>query len=122
MGSRYYNPATGTFVSQDPIGFASGTTNLYQFVNDDPVDLNDPTRVPGLLGLYPSAWGAIIGVGLALGIIAVIAVRRGSPPSAWRRSRWRGRWRAGRWPAGARWWPPSPRERPGPSSQLLSHP
>lgn len=42
MGERYYNPSTGTFISQDPTGFSSGT-DLYQYTNDDPVDFNDPT-------------------------------------------------------------------------------
>jgi RHS repeat-associated protein len=42
MGERSYNPSTGTFMSQDPTGFNSGT-DLYQFTNDDPIDFNDPT-------------------------------------------------------------------------------
>jgi RHS repeat-associated protein len=74
MGARYYNPATGTFISQDPISFAGGTTDLYQFVNDDPVDLNDPTGCLDCSGSHPSAWGAIIGIGIVLGIVAVVAV------------------------------------------------
>jgi RHS repeat-associated protein len=43
MGARYYNPASGTFVSQDPIGFNGGTTDLYGYAHDDPVTFNDPT-------------------------------------------------------------------------------
>jgi RHS repeat-associated protein len=31
---RYYSPDTGTYISQDPIGLAGGTTNLYQYVWD----------------------------------------------------------------------------------------
>jgi RHS repeat-associated protein len=41
--SRYYSPATGRFISQDPIGFAGGSTNLYQYANNDPVNLSDPS-------------------------------------------------------------------------------
>jgi RHS repeat-associated protein len=41
--ARYYNPATGTFLSQDPKGFAGGTTNLHAYVNNDPINLIDPT-------------------------------------------------------------------------------
>lgn len=40
--ARYYNPATGRFVSEDPIGFASGQTNLYAYVHDDPINRYDP--------------------------------------------------------------------------------
>ncbi len=43
MGARYYNPATGTFISQDPTGFNSGTTDLYGYANEDPVNQSDPT-------------------------------------------------------------------------------
>jgi RHS repeat-associated protein len=43
MGERYYNPSTGTFISPDPTEFASGTTNLYGYVQNDPVNHSDPT-------------------------------------------------------------------------------
>jgi RHS repeat-associated protein len=43
MGARYYNPATATFISQDPLGLAGGTTNLYQYANNNPTNLSDPT-------------------------------------------------------------------------------
>ena len=41
--ARYYNPATGTFLSQDPKGFAGGNSNLYGYVNNDPTNLVDPS-------------------------------------------------------------------------------
>jgi RHS repeat-associated protein len=40
--ARYYNPAIGRFVTEDPIGFASGQANLYAYVNDDPINGYDP--------------------------------------------------------------------------------
>jgi RHS repeat-associated protein len=40
--ARYYNARTGRFLSEDPIGFASGSVNLYAYVGNDPVDLIDP--------------------------------------------------------------------------------
>src|SRR5262249_18500062 len=43
MGARDYDPATGTFISQDPLGFRGGTTNLYSYVHNDPVNQSDPT-------------------------------------------------------------------------------
>jgi RHS repeat-associated protein len=40
--ARYYNPTTGRFISEDPLGLAAGI-NLYAYAADDPVDLNDPS-------------------------------------------------------------------------------
>ncbi|MFM0341279.1 RHS repeat-associated core domain-containing protein [Paraburkholderia fungorum] len=40
--SRYYSPATGRFISEDPIGLASGQTNAYAYVGGNPVQFNDP--------------------------------------------------------------------------------
>lgn len=49
---RYYNPTIGRFISEDPVGWASGQTNAYAYVNGNPVQLNDPfglgsTGTPG---------------------------------------------------------------------------
>jgi RHS repeat-associated protein len=41
MRNRYYNPQTGTFTQQDPIGLAGGL-NTYGFANGDPVTYSDP--------------------------------------------------------------------------------
>jgi RHS repeat-associated protein len=40
--ARYYSPALQRFISEDPIGFSSGDTNLYAYVGNDPINLNDP--------------------------------------------------------------------------------
>jgi RHS repeat-associated protein len=40
--ARYYDPNPGRFISEDPIRFASGTTNFYAYVGNDPVDESDP--------------------------------------------------------------------------------
>jgi RHS repeat-associated protein len=40
--ARYYDPATGRFLSRDPIGFASGDLNLYRYAFNNPVNLVDP--------------------------------------------------------------------------------
>jgi RHS repeat-associated protein len=39
--ARYYNPTTGRFLSEDPIGLAGGI-NEYAYVGDDPTDWIDP--------------------------------------------------------------------------------
>src|SRR3989337_3487390 len=45
MRARYYDPATGRFISKDPIGWAGGL-NLYNYVGGNPVNFIDP------FGLY----------------------------------------------------------------------
>jgi len=61
--NRYYNPAWGRFISEDPIGLSGGDVNLYRYVANDPADFRDPTGqfVLQLLG------GAAVG-GLAAGL------------------------------------------------------
>jgi RHS repeat-associated protein len=39
--NRVYDPATGRFTQDDPIGLAGGL-NLYGFANSDPVNVSDP--------------------------------------------------------------------------------
>jgi RHS repeat-associated protein len=40
--TRYYSPSLQRFISQDPIGFAGGDTNLYAYGSNDPANLIDP--------------------------------------------------------------------------------
>ncbi|RFU43681.1 RHS repeat-associated core domain-containing protein [Paraburkholderia sp. DHOC27] len=40
--NRYYDPVTSRFISEDPVGWASGQTNAYAYVGGDPVSLSDP--------------------------------------------------------------------------------
>ena len=46
MGERFYDPENGRFLSEDPIGLASGDPNPYRYAKNNPVNLIDPT------GLY----------------------------------------------------------------------
>jgi RHS repeat-associated protein len=41
--SRYYDPNTGRFISQDVLGFAGGDVNLYRHVKNDPLAHTDPS-------------------------------------------------------------------------------
>ncbi|HEV2815303.1 MAG TPA: RHS repeat-associated core domain-containing protein, partial [Solirubrobacteraceae bacterium] len=43
FGARDYDPATGRWISKDPILFSGGDTNLYAYVFQDPVNLVDPS-------------------------------------------------------------------------------
>jgi RHS repeat-associated protein len=40
--ARYYNSATGRFISEDPLGFGGSGSNFYPYVGNDPTDLVDP--------------------------------------------------------------------------------
>src|SRR6478609_8865302 len=61
--ARYYDPALGRFISEDPIGFASQDTNLYRYVWNSPTSFRDPSGTwgGGVIG------GACAGVGLGWG-------------------------------------------------------
>jgi RHS repeat-associated protein len=41
--ARYYMPGCARFISEDPIGWASGQTNNYAYVGGDPVSYSDPS-------------------------------------------------------------------------------
>jgi RHS repeat-associated protein len=61
--NRYYDPATGQFTQEDPIGLAGGM-NLYGFAGGDPVNFSDPFGLcpPQITGRPCSGWVAT-GVG-----------------------------------------------------------
>ncbi|MFC8076349.1 RHS repeat-associated core domain-containing protein [Streptomyces sp. NPDC057307] len=52
--NRYYDPESGRFISQDPIGYAGGT-NLYQYALSSPTTYTDPS------GNSPMLAGCVIG-------------------------------------------------------------
>jgi RHS repeat-associated protein len=49
--ARYYMPGCARFISEDPIGWASGQTNNYGYVKGNPVSYVDPE---GLQGVQPA--------------------------------------------------------------------
>ena len=40
--ARYYDPASGRFISEDPIGFRGGI-NFYKYATNHPINLKDPS-------------------------------------------------------------------------------
>jgi RHS repeat-associated protein len=54
--ARYYDPVSSEFISQDPLGFAGGDTNLYRRAGNSPANATDPS---GLFVLQ--AAGAVVG-------------------------------------------------------------
>jgi RHS repeat-associated protein len=59
--NRYYDPQSGRFTQEDPIGLAGGL-NVYGFANGDPVNFSDP------FGLCPMCVGAALGVAEGYGL------------------------------------------------------
>jgi len=51
--ARYYDPASGRFISQDPEGFGAGDDNLYRYVGNGPMDHTDPSGLQES-PVYPS--------------------------------------------------------------------
>jgi RHS repeat-associated protein len=41
--ARYYDPELGRFISEDPLGFDAGDVNFYAYVENNPVNHNDPS-------------------------------------------------------------------------------
>ncbi len=56
MKNRYYDAVTGRFIQKDPLGFRGGQTNLYVYVNNDPVKDVDPYGL-GLFGIIKKFLG-----------------------------------------------------------------
>jgi RHS repeat-associated protein len=42
FGARSYDPSTGRWIARDPALFYGGSANLYTYVDNDPVNFNDP--------------------------------------------------------------------------------
>jgi len=58
--ARYYHPGRQRFISEDPIEFAGGNTNLYAYVSNSPASLTDPTgEIP--TAVIGAALGAAVG-------------------------------------------------------------
>jgi RHS repeat-associated protein len=51
--ARYYDPAVGRWMSEDPIGFAAGDGNLARYVGNRVTDVTDRSGLDGFL-LYPT--------------------------------------------------------------------
>jgi RHS repeat-associated protein len=41
--ARWYDPSTGRWITQDPLGFDAGDSNLYRYVNNQPEIATDPS-------------------------------------------------------------------------------
>jgi RHS repeat-associated protein len=88
MRNRVYDPGTGRFTQEDPIGLAGGL-NLYGYANGDPVNFSDPfglcppkdnnfTDCPGFFTAVGAATGAALG-GFGGGTGGAVACTPGGP-------------------------------------------
>ena len=64
LDARYYDPAAGRFVSEDPIGYKSGDVNLYRYVDNNPINLIDPTGKIIARGVNCRTWALTITAGV----------------------------------------------------------
>ncbi|MFN7813650.1 MAG: RHS repeat-associated core domain-containing protein, partial [Planctomycetia bacterium] len=69
--ARWYEPATGRFVNEDPSGFKGGDANLFRYVGNDPLNQVDPSGLgavwtSGAKASVPAAGWAALGQGAML--------------------------------------------------------
>ncbi|MEM8734278.1 MAG: RHS repeat-associated core domain-containing protein [Planctomycetota bacterium] len=71
--ARIMDPVGGRFVSQDPLGFTAGDTNLYRYVGNSPTNATDPT---GEITTFQVVLLHFIAaeVGAAIGVVIVTAI------------------------------------------------
>lgn len=58
FGERDYDPRTGRWTARDPVLFNGGSSNLYAYALEDPVNLIDTSGRQALAGALPLAGGA----------------------------------------------------------------
>lgn len=66
--ARAYHPGIGRFLSEDPIGFAGGDSNLFRYCGGDPANGTDPSglaTVNSRIGFQNEAMGGAVGQGLS---------------------------------------------------------
>ncbi len=81
--ARYYDPASGRFISEDSLGLAAGV-NKYAYVNNNPINANDPTGHCGPLTplCAAAARGALASIGIGGAIRGGVAAATGDDVSS----------------------------------------
>jgi len=80
MRNRWYDPNTGRFTQEDPIGFAGGV-NLYAYAGNDPVTYSDPFGLcpvtpqdPTPCSVAYAVRGGAYGFGFGVGLVGASAI------------------------------------------------
>ncbi len=71
IGKRFYNPQVGRWLTKDPAGFID-STNLYQYVFNNPLRYSDPTGEAVVFAIPLLVWGAEVALA-AISTEAVLA-------------------------------------------------
>ncbi|MET3653896.1 RHS repeat-associated core domain-containing protein [Dyella japonica] len=53
--ARYYSPAMGGFISEDPLGFGGGQNSFYAYAHSNPVQRTDPMGLDDTVCMYNSS-------------------------------------------------------------------
>ena len=84
--ARYYDPLTREWISEDPIGFAAGDTNLYRRVKNSPANATDPSG-----NIIETPWDVIatlFSAGVVLWDIGAIALTEGHDDELYEQLAW----------------------------------
>jgi RHS repeat-associated protein len=57
--ARYYDPESGRFISEDPIGFEAGDSNVYRYVGNSPLFYVDPSGFCGVSSSGGTEFGGL---------------------------------------------------------------
>jgi RHS repeat-associated protein len=76
FGTRYYDPSTGRWTQQDPVGGSLAdlnAANRYTYADDNPVSMTDPSGKQGTVNItlsFNCVFGILAGIGSEVGIAA----------------------------------------------------
>jgi RHS repeat-associated protein len=84
--ARAYDPFIGRFLSRDPLGFAGGQVNLYQYALGDPVNNVDPTGLrsapSGEVGMCQGSWNIVRPLAIDYDYLTTDSWRQGMQPTS----------------------------------------
>jgi len=84
MRNRWYEPATGRFLSEDPLGIQNAGLNLYLYSANDPVNKYDPSGEVACFTNWEAVWEAEAALNVTLILdsnLCVIRIDGGANPT-----------------------------------------